>query len=72
MLKAPVPVTAETVARVTTRARRQVEDFLVRARQLAEDAKRTERLTLQLCPLCFYVNSVRISGAAMTTQPCPS
>ncbi|KWU26280.1 hypothetical protein AS149_25145 [Burkholderia cenocepacia] len=49
-------------------AQARVDATIRRARELAEDVQREERLSRQLCRACHYFT--RFAGAAMTRQPC--
>jgi hypothetical protein len=54
----------------TSRAKRQVEDALRRAREVEEDLGSEERLRQGFCKACFYWP--RLGGAAITSRPCMS
>lgn len=60
------------VLMATSRGKRHVNDVLSSAKRLSTDEDRAERIKQSLCPCCFYLNKVRIGGAAMTTRECAS
>lgn len=68
MHQKPMPMNAGNLIAATEQAQRRVQSWCARAKAVAEDTQRDERLAAHECKACFY--ATRIGGAAMTTRPC--
>lgn len=68
MHQRPLLMNKANMVAATEWAKRHVQHVLDRAREIAEDTRKEERLKRHECKACFY--SSRIGGAAMTTRPC--
>lgn len=50
-------------------ANSQSVELVERAKSLAEDRQRGQRIAEGLCPACYYLR-VRVGGSAITRRPC--
>lgn len=63
-------IDAVSVLSATTRAAEWREETVKRAVGLLTDHDKAARLEKAECVTCYYVNTGRIGGAAITEQPC--
>jgi hypothetical protein len=63
-------MTVMTMASATIQGAERIAELLARAKRIAEDADRDERLAHGQCKACFYGRGSRLTAAAMTRTAC--
>lgn len=64
-------LTLEGIQWATNRSKDRCEDYPAKALAMLTDSERKKRTTeAQECKCCYYLNTGRIGGAAITHKPC--
>lgn len=63
-------LTVDSIQWATNRAKDWCEDYPAKALAMLTDSDKKKRIERQECKSCFYLNTGRIGGAAITQKPC--